>query len=936
MTARAASTSRPRTCMGFAVWIASFIAGVFLCLTAPLRAEQPGHQVRVWESGDGLPGNVVRSLAQASDGFLWVATAEGVARFDGLAFELIEPEARLPRPRAAFWRLFAMPSGAVWATTTQGGLYRVSGGTLQRALEESAGPRAPRVTQLIEENGETFFRRGGEVWEVAAEGPRVMAEPDAGILRKFQQDLALSTDAGRRGGNDAPPVLKSRSGALWEAGPGTGLRLAGGGGLEETVLLPEVGTGFLVNELLEDREGNVWLATAVHGLVRLRRAQVRVLDDTDGLHERAVSAVMQDRSGAWWFANRGGGLDRVDADGTTHFELDGPGYRPATAIFEDRDRRLWVAARDGSVFLKEGGRFVPRFSKTQTPSKVRAIAQDADGFMWFGGSQGLAVVDGESVRTLQPAEGLETMDVSVIETFAGGRLIIGTTTGRVLVGDAAGFSRLGGGDELGARWVSGILARSPTEVWATTLGGGLFLWNGSRWIGIGRESGLPDSRLTCVLDDGLGHLWFGSLGGILRAERQELLAHARAPERSVSWLRLDRSDGMPSRECIGGSQPAGWLGNEGGLWFPTGGGVVRVRPGELAVNEVPPPVFLESVRANGVTSSGRERMVSAGPGRSRLEFGFVGLSYAAPEKVTYRARLAGLDDAWRELGHQRTASFEAVPPGRYSFEVVAINGDGMASAAAAAIPVRIAPHVWETKWFLGMGGAAVLLTAAGGGWAVARSRMKRRIQNLKVRHAREGERARIARDLHDDLGASLTEISILAALAAEDAGESALHPALDQLSAKAKTVVGTLDEIVWAVNPREDTLRSLVDYFAAFSREFLDLAGLSLRLELPRGIPDLPLAAGQRHGVFLAAREALNNIVKHAKASEVRIVVSLDGRRLGLRITDDGRGFNPEHFPAGDGLDNLRQRMRELGGECRIASNPAGGTTVILLLPLPH
>jgi signal transduction histidine kinase len=212
--------------------------------------------------------------------------------------------------------------------------------------------------------------------------------------------------------------------------------------------------------------------------------------------------------------------------------------------------------------------------------------------------------------------------------------------------------------------------------------------------------------------------------------------------------------------------------------------------------------------------------------------------------------------------------------------------------------------------------------------------MKRRIQGLKIRHAREAERSRIARDLHDDLGASLTEISILSALAAEAGDESTLRPSLDQLSRKAQDVVGTLDEIVWAVNPREDTLRSLVDYLAAFAREFLDHAGIALRTDIPHAVPEQPLDTTARHGIFLAAREALNNLVKHSRASQARLAVRISQELLEIRIEDNGRGFSQEWEAKGYGVANLRERMKACGGDCSITSIPGEGVIVTLTLPL--
>ncbi|NQX01895.1 hypothetical protein HQ447_14660, partial [bacterium] len=767
--------------------------------------------VRVWQSQDGLPSNVVRSIVQGSDGFLWVATAEGVARFNGFDFEVIEPEGDLGRLRLAFSRLFTTSQGAVWAATYQGGLFQVKGGNLRRILDNIRRPNPPVVTQVIEDAaGAVFYKRAREVGQIDASGFTRRVEPSAALLEEFAKDLQKQLAAGRVVDSGGKPVLRDRMGRTWTAGEGGGVTMTAEGEAATPVEIPQRGFAYAVNELLEDREGNIWIASPVNGLVRVRHARVEVLDTNEGQTERGVSGLIENRAGTWWIANLRGGLTRWTPEESQLVQLSSS-HRPAAALFEDQSQRVWAASRDGSVFRYQDGIFQPQFSKSQVPSKVRSITQDSKGVLWFGGTQGLASYSGDTVRSFGSEDGVGNLDLTVLQPFAGGKVIAGSSSGAVLLGDSRGFTTVARPELTKHQWISGILPVSARETWVSTLGSGLYLWDGKKWLCFDANDGLPDSRLTCVLDDGKGALWLGSLGGIIRADRQQLLARAKDRQAPVQWLRLDQTDGMPSRECIGGYQPAGWRARDGTLWFPTGGGIARVRPDLVKMNQVAPPVFLQSARANGVPHRGQSGPITTDPGRARLEFRFFGISLSAPEKVTYRARLAGLDDSWRELGNQRVAAFEAVPPGNYTFEVMAINGDGVRSQAPARIAVVIDPKFWETPWFYLSVGALILLIAVGLGWGGARLRMRSRIQDLKVRNARESERTRIAQDLHDDLGASLTEISILAALAAEDAGKSPLQPSLDQLSVKAKHVVGSLDEIVWAVNPREDTLRSLVD-----------------------------------------------------------------------------------------------------------------------------
>lgn len=934
------STNRLRLpCIAGVLIVRILFVWLFAALAlASAASATPGVVVRIWQSQDGLPSNVVRSVIQSTDGYLWVATAEGIARFDGFDFEVIEPEDQLRRYRLAYSRLFATSGGRVWAATYQGGLLRSQGGALKAILNDKRKPNPPIVTQVVEDkSGAVWFRRGSETGRIAEDGSLLETGTSAEIEKLMEEDLSLQKERGRAMESGLNPLLKDAVGRLWTAGSAGGLTVSEEGRPLIAVEFPQRGKSFGVNEMLLDREGNVWVASPVNGLARVRHARVEVPDIDGNLVERSFSALLEDRSGAWWIANRRGGMIRWKPGDTQRVDFTTPAaraFRPAAALFEDRDSRLWVASRDGSVFLRENGTFTPQFPRTQIPSKVRSITQDASGTIWFGGTQGLSSLRDGQVRLYTAQDGVPNLDLTVVQSFPGGGILAGSAGGHVLLGDFSGFSMIATPELTNHQSISAILAVSSKEVWVATLGSGLLLWNGENWLNFGSNDGLPEMRLTCVLLDVRDHLWLGSLAGIIRAERSELLARFRSPESVVHWLRLDHTDGLPSRECIGGFQPAGWRARDGMLWFPTSGGVVRVRPDLVERNRVAPPVYLQSARANGVLHTASTGPVTTDPGRARLEFRFVGLSFSAPEKTTYRARLKGLDNSWRELGNQRVAAFEAVPPGKYTFEVMAVNGDGMHSLQPARVPVVVNPHLWQTAWFYLSTGAIVLLGAAGVGWFGARIRMKTRIQELKIRSAREAERSRIARDLHDDLGASLTEISILAALAAEDAEKTPLHPSLDQLSAKAKHVVSSLDEIVWAVNPREDTLRSLVEYLTAFAREFLDIARIPLRVNVAHEIPDHALLASQRHCIFLAAREALNNIVKHSGATEIHLHAEVINNLLEIAISDNGRGFEPDYAAGGNGLSNLRSRMQEAGGDCRIETRRNRGTAVFLTLPL--
>ena len=912
-----------------------FVLLACLCLLAGASAHGQGqYSARSWQSEDGLPVNLVRSIVQAADGHLWIATAECITRFDGLVFERVEQVPGFPYPHSGDNRLFATSDGTVWFSSSEGGLLRIEKGVASVVWHDGIDAGSPPVSQVVESGGGgVIVRRGEEIWRIRDRETTRLDVPDKNDLDALAADLEQRSTKGRIGPDGTVGRLVDRSASVWSVSPAGELTVTSPEGFKRPITMPRGSADSHVTELLEDNEGNIWVATALNGLMLFREDRVEVVNAAAGLSEGAVLAVIEDSGGKVWLGNRRGGVDRIIDGKIEHHDLaDEAGQ--ISALYEDRDGRMWAASTDGPVFRWKDSQFVRQYPGETGPAKVHAIYHDSKGTLWFGGQLGLMRSTGRRVTEVKAEAGFPGGEVTVMTGGANDELWLGTAQGFVLRDADGRLETIATPGDLSYSRVSSILVTAANQVWVTTLGSGLFLYDGVRWHRFGRAQGLPDLRLTHVIDDQLGHLWFGSTGGILRASRADLLARTRDADAPIHWLRMDCSDGLPTRECVGGHHPAGWRFSDGAIWFPTSLGVVQIDPSRTMVNRTPPKVFIRKVLANGVTQKQPNGVLRLGPGRTRLEFLYHGLNFSSPEKVNYRTRLVGLENSWREVGSQRLSTYESVPPGKYRFEVLAMNGDGLLSPAPAVMEVVVKPHFWETAWFFTQTVVAVVLVAGGIGWLIARSRLKRRISALRIRNTREVERARIARDLHDDLGASLTEIALLADLGAEQAAGSAFQKQLDELSNKARALGLTLDEIVWAVNPREDTLASLLDYLASFATEFLDRAGITLRMNIATGMPDLPLDATIRHSVFLAVREAFNNIVKHSEARSAWLNVSLTGGVLAITVEDDGKGVDDYALSRGHGLSNFKVRMQTCGGESKVTLRDGGGTVVRFHVPV--
>ena len=415
-----------------------------------------------------------------------------------------------------------------------------------------------------------------------------------------------------------------------------------------------------------------------------------------------------------------------------------------------------------------------------------------------------------------------------------------------------------------------------------------------------------------------------SYNGVFRVAKSALDHHQGGTP--ISLVSYGRSDGLPTLECSGNYQPSGWTSRDGRLWFATPKGVISVDPREPATERQPPVVVVEQMRLDQAVVTAARLQIPPGP--HRLEFQYTGLSLSTPEQVRFRYRLEGLEPTWVEAGTARSATYSYVPPGTYRFVVAASLGDGRWSVPSTSMAFTVLPHFSETWWFRAAAGLAAVALVAGTVRYITTRRLRRRLERLEWQRVIEGDRGRIARDIHDDLGAGLTQITLLSELARRESPHE-MEAHLVQISDTARELTQAVDEIVWAVNPRQDTLDGLVNYICQFAQEYLTVAGILCRLDVPGHLPPLPLSADVRHNLFLAVKEALNNIVKHAQAREVRLRLIQEHGRLTFVIEDDGRGFDAPD-PNGQGLGNLANRLSAVGGQCSISSEPGRGTRVEL------
>ncbi|MGC4014803.1 MAG: two-component regulator propeller domain-containing protein [Luteolibacter sp.] len=475
-------------------------------------------------------------------------------------------------------------------------------------------------------------------------------------------------------------------------------------------------------------------------------------------------------------------------------------------------------------------------------------------------------------------------------------------------------------------------------LWVGTAGGGIAVLRGDRFVTFSSREGLPDDVISQLAVDDSGRLWVGTNRGLAVFTKSETEAMRSGSPEELHPLLITRADGLRSEEFTI-AEP--FRTSDGRMAFATNDGFALLKPEDFQNDSRTPPVYIEEILANSKPMEPVNGKLELPPGIERLEIHFTGLHFGAPERLRFRNRLAGLEDNWGAAGTERRVEYRNLAPGDYQFELSGTTGNGLWSTTPAAIKISLAPHFWETGWFRTL---VVVSALALVGWIVRRrERMKarRKIEALKREQAVQTERARIARDLHDDVGASLTQVALLSELAQGDLTtrpeRASAH--INEIFTTAQDVTRSLDEIVWAVNPAHDTLESFATFLGAFVQNYTRSAGLTARLDLPASLPGIPLSSVIRHHVYLATKEILHNVVKHAWATEVQLSLSLHPGSFHLVLEDNGRGLNGTSTPSpggADGLQNLRERLQQIGGTCVYDSQPGMGTRIEMDVPLEH
>ncbi len=967
--------------------MAVVMALIWLALAATARAELE-RITRFWRTEQGLPQNTVTCVLRTSDGYVWVGTRQGLARFDGARF-LSFTAANTPALRSDHITALAEDGkGGLWIGTRGGGVARLEQGKFV-SFSVRHGLSSDMVNCLaVDHEGAVWigtvyglnrWRDGHFTSFFAKDGlpgveVKTLACDPRGTLWAGTNSQLVYWAGGRFQALRSFPYFSVEhlafdvAGDGWSAGKAHGLLLAQDGKMPLRQMLPlgepltalaassqggvwaalndgrllrgrgdgveSVGKKFAsggVLSLHDDGSGALLVGTRGEGLAALSPRFFEAYTDHQGPSPVVTTAVAEDGAGRVWSGGEAGQL-AVWHDGRLHALDLGKAYTARTSVLAlcgRADGSLWIGTRGDGLFRWHRGHVTAPRMEGRTPAAVvTALCEARDGSLWIGTeAEGILRYQDGAFTRHTTREGFARDQATTIAQQPDGALWFGT--------NGAGLSRLHQGnvrvfttaDGLGSATILAQHVDEEGRLWAGTAAG-LSLWRDGGFFTFTRAHGLEEEMISQVTSDGAGHVWLGSLRGLVRCARADLLEIAAGRQKRLVATPFGLLDGLLGTECLSGRQNATLKDRAGHLWFATAHGLARTVAPPISTPTSPPPVFLERVEVNdreiladpllrGSGATPPSAAIEVPAGHATVAFHFTSPGFRVPEKTRFRHQLVGFDQEWLPAQSARQALYTHVPAGRYTFRVAACDDGGVWSADdAATVAVIVQPFYWETWWFR----AALALVA---GLVIAAVAALRRARRREV----ERLRWRIAGDLHDELGSTLSGIALLSRRIDRQStlGERE-HAELREIADIARQTIHSVRDIVWFINPACDTAEEAAQRMRETAARLLADLPHELRITAAAGSQKVP--PDFRRNMLMVFKEVLHNLVRHAHAGRAEVEARLETDRWSIAVRDDGRGFDPADKNSGSGLKNARLRLEQMQGVFRIESAPGRGTLV--------
>jgi signal transduction histidine kinase/ligand-binding sensor domain-containing protein len=901
-----------------------------------------------WGHRDGLPSTTIYAIAQTPDGFLWLGTADGLIRFDGIRFLQVplfgNADIRFGKVRA----LAVGGDGVLWVGTESGILVRVNGREMKSLiLHLPISSIQVRADSLVDvETSDKIFRISPEPMQITTTcrtGPASAAgsELHPPVSRLPAKDA--SAECNRQSALNLAPSILDRAhltpeqirsifadsdGNLWVATRESGVFRVSKTAGEALPRIEQLTTSDGLSsdsiwDLFEDREHNLWIGTQ-NGLNRLRDDKFSTITRRTGLLSDNINSLAVE--GTEVFAGSVAGLNRVTATGAESLL-----HESIFSLAAGTDGSLFAGTPRGLTVIREGRIQAARTGVQAT--EITSIAQSSSDEVWFYDQQGgLFRWRPGQVASRVNVPAMQNKAVSVIEADARGDVWFGFNSGDVVLYDGATFHQFIAADHLPGGMVHAISVDRDGSAWIASERG-LAHYSGGRFTSWSKENGLPGSRVLWEVQGPDGRLWLGYNIGVASVAISDLVHATTDPKFLVSYDFYDDGDGLHSNPDLHGSSPVAVLPN-GRIWLTVSEGLATIDPASIRKNTVPPPVHIVLIAADDVNVDENvdDRAMTLPPLTRRIEISYAGLSFTDPRKVTFRYRLVGFDSRWSAQSLRRIATYTNLAPGKYRFEVLAANNDGVWSTEPAVLDFTLLPAFYQTKWFIALCILGLLLAIL----LLVRFRTRSVANRLRQRfEERLDERARMAQDLHDSLLQDVMGISMQLEIADEitpsgAAAKPILSRALELSESALAQGRGALTTLRTTTLRYKDVL------------ETLDLVASRFPEDRQRAIrydtdgTELPLRAGIGEEIVQIACEALRNALQHTNG-RIDVRLSYSPRSFVVVVEDEGPGISRTILESGIsghfGLVGMRERAARIAATLTVESKRDKGTQIRLMVP---
>ncbi len=738
--------------------IALFVLAHELFAQEPRIVPLSEYNLRSWSTKDGLPNDKISIVYQSTQGYIWLGSQEGLARFDGAQFEIFDKKNTPVFPHSQIVSLIEDKDSTIWISTIRGIVKSRHGKFTAVPVETGIAPficntffinhkgnllvgtrtgvlrivngtvsNAGSYNRYLDNSVNAFSEdEAGQIWigterglhrlngiDLKDENSNGLPAPTiiSSLCVGRDQTLWVGTSSGLFYSKNALPrkferlsglgseyirsLLADRSGNIWIGTEKSGLYRYAGGKLEGITTREGLSADYVLS-LCEDREGNIWAGTFYNGVDEIWRGKFATYSTTDGLAGPLVRAIAEARDGTMWIGTESGLSRWKSGEVVSYTTKEGLPDDEIRSVFVDDRGIVWLGTRKG--VSRFDGRHFQNYSKSDGLSNdySRVVTDDFDGNIWIGhAGQGIDRLK-EGKFTNMEGEGIPPDDIRVISRGKNRTMWIGTAAGLLRWKD--GHSTLYSREAGIAHDVFEVYEDSAHTVWIGTYGDGLYRLKDEKIVQITTKDGLFDDVVYQILEDGRQNFWMSSNHGIFRVPREQLNEVAEKKIAKVECVSYGNPDGMKSSECNGNSQPAGIRTKDGRLWWPTTNGVAVINSSDIPVNSVPPEVTIETLKVDSL-SVNLDNPVRIDAGYSYLEIHYAGLSFVVPEKMIFQYKLEGFDKIWKDAGSRRVAYYTNIPPGKYMFQVRARNYDGFWSKEGVSLAIELRPYFYQTSWF---------------------------------------------------------------------------------------------------------------------------------------------------------------------------------------------------------------------------------------------